>query len=100
LDKSLWKLIDLAKNDESHATLKEQFSSRQISKEYTAIVVGIPKKETDTITKPLNRHPKDINKMVVSPDGKEAITEYNIIRKWQHKKENYSMMKVKIHTGR
>lgn len=75
----------IARNDESHLKLKEQFHNRTVVKKYAAIVVeaslskvyvmvqiGKPrdnitdKSPVNIINQPLARHPKNINKMVVS----------------------------------
>jgi 23S rRNA pseudouridine1911/1915/1917 synthase len=91
----------IAKTDEVHAHLKEQFKSRTIKKEYCAVVVGTPKFSFGTIDRKLARHPKDINKMVISDkEGKEAITDYTTERTFGKSKERFSLLKVKIHTGR
>jgi 23S rRNA-/tRNA-specific pseudouridylate synthase len=44
--------------------------------------------------------------MIISDDGKEAITEYTVEKVWkkEEKKKNngnyYSLLRIKLHTGR
>jgi len=105
LDRDTSGLLVIARTDEIHNQLKDLFMSRNITKKYAAIVVGKPNGQTTSngsflINKPIGRHPKDINKMIVSEDGKEAITEFLISKSWTYKKTEFSLLDVQIHTGR
>lgn len=102
LDKDTAGLMVIAKENQAHQNLKNQFQSRTIVKMYSTVVVGKPKDEGgwNRIEKPIARHPKDINKMVISSQGKESVTEYMVKEAWTYKKFTYTMLDVQIHTGR
>eukprot|EP01114_Cavostelium_apophysatum_P023956 TRINITY_DN9204_c0_g1_i1.p1 TRINITY_DN9204_c0_g1~~TRINITY_DN9204_c0_g1_i1.p1 ORF type:complete len:384 (+),score=46.24 TRINITY_DN9204_c0_g1_i1:172-1152(+) len=109
LDKDTSGLMVIARNDVSHKKLKDLFLTRDIVKKYCAIVVGRPKQSvvtsanTTIINKKIARHPKDINKMIVSEtEGKDSVTEYSVMKSWSTRKKNevYAMLDVRIHTGR
>ena len=100
LDKDTSGLMIVAKNDSSHRKLVESFSQRQVFKEYTAIVVGKPKQKHEIIDKPIARHRKYRHKMTLTETGKEAITEYKLKKIWNTEKYIFSMLSVRIHTGR
>jgi len=106
LDKDTSGLMVIAKDNETHEFLKEQFSSRKVIKKYEAIVIGRPKNNggLNVIDRPIIRHPKDINKMVISiennPKAKNAITDYIVKKEWIIKKEIFTHLNIQIHTGR
>ena len=49
LDKETSGLIVVAKNDDAHRKLAEQFAQREVKKTYIALVHGWPKKDRGTI---------------------------------------------------
>lgn len=102
LDRDTSGLIVIAKNNQAHQFLKEQFAAHKVIKKYTTIVLGKPpNKEENIIDKPIARHPQDINKMIVSPDGKPSLTKYSIIKTFETPtKELFSLLDVQIFTGR
>lgn len=100
LDKDTSGLMIIAKNDISHQKLTESFSQRRIFKEYAAIIVGKPKQKHEVINKPIARHRKYRHKMTLAEDGKEAVTEYMLKKIWNTEKYIFSMLSVRIHTGR
>jgi 23S rRNA pseudouridine1911/1915/1917 synthase len=77
LDKDTSGVLIAAKTVEAHQKLIEKFSSRTMEKQYLAICVGKPK--SGLISAPIGRHPVHRKEMAVLPDGKEAITEINVV---------------------
>ena len=57
LDKETSGLIVVAKNDEAHRKLAEQFAQREVKKTYIALVHGWPKKDRGTIAASISRDP-------------------------------------------
>ena len=57
LDKETSGLIVVAKNDEAHRKLAEQFAQREVKKTYIALVHGWPKKDRGTINARISRDP-------------------------------------------
>ena len=82
LDKDTSGLIVIAKNQESLDSLKKQFKTRVVEKHYAALVVGSVPKEKGTIVGPIARHQKFKQKFVVSPEGKDATTEYTVVKRF------------------
>ncbi len=100
LDRDTAGLMVIAKTDDAYASLVEQFSLRKVDKRYAAIVIGKPVREHDVIEKPIARHKKYRQKMCVTEDGREAVTEYTIAKLWHTPVGTFTMLNVKIYTGR
>lgn len=97
LDKETSGVMIYAKTEDSHRELSRQFESREIKKEYLAILEGCPEKSEETIDTFLapSLHEKD--KIVVLPrKGKRAITSYRILEKFKQ----FSFASIIIKTGR
>ncbi len=96
LDKDTSGLIIVAKNDKAHLNLSNQIKNREVKKTYIALVRGVIKENEATINMPIARSTKDRKKMAVSKDGKEAITHFKVIKRY----DKYTLIEVKIETGR
>lgn len=98
LDKDVSGLMVIAKTPAAFSDLKQQFSGREIYKEYAALVYGKFSQASGEINFSISRSTRQGNKMAAHPDasGKEARTEYTVEQEFQ----NYSLLKVIIHTGR
>lgn len=96
LDKDTTGLMVIAKNNESYRYLKELFETRQVRKEYLAIVFGNFDKKSGKIENFMDRDPHNRRKMAVRPTGRKAISEYEVISEV----EGFSLIKVHIITGR
>lgn len=119
LDKEVSGLMVIAKNQKSFTALKEQFKSREIVKEYIALVYGKVANDYGIIDFPIKRSQTG-HKMAALPlkaenlltrrrpqgrdqgniDGwfkaRSAQTEFQILKKFV----NYTLLRVKIKTGR
>ena len=96
LDKDTSGLIIVAKNDRAHINLSQQIKNREIKKTYIALVRGNTKENEATINMPIARSDKDRKKMTVKKDGKEAVTHFKVIERFN----GYTLLEVKIETGR
>ena len=96
LDKDTSGIIVVAKNDKAHINLSEQIKNHEVEKTYIALVKGIVKANEATIDMPIGRSTKDRKKMAVIKTGKNAITHFKVIERYQ----NYTLLEVKIETGR
>ena len=96
LDKDTTGLMVIAKTNESYHYLKKLFETRQVSKEYLAIVFGNFKEKKGRIENYMDRDPHNRRKMAVRPNGRIAISEYEVISET----EGFSLVKVHIITGR
>lgn len=95
LDKDTSGIICFAKTAEAHRHLSIQFENRTISKNYHAIVHGIPiKEESDIDLKILI--PQNKNKVIVSTKGKDALSKYRIVQAFRR----YALLEIELITGR
>ena len=96
IDKDTSGLVIIAKNDEAHINLSEQIQNRKVKKTYIALVRGVIKENEATINMPIGRSQKDRKKMAVSKTGKEAITHFKVLKRY----EGFTLLEVNIETGR
>lgn len=97
LDKDTSGLIIIAKTNEAHEKLVEMFQSKIMKKTYIAVCKGNFSKKKGRIENLIGRDTADRKKMaVVEINGKEAITNYEVIDEVQ----DFSLVKVNIETGR
>jgi len=100
LDKDTSGCIVVAKTDQAHRHLVEQFATRTTEKEYLAVVNGMPLKKEDKVLTNIGRHPVNRLKMAVvsSTSGKEAITDYKVMV--TDDEEQSALVHCVIFTGR
>lgn len=96
IDKDTSGLVIIAKNDNAHLKISKQIQERKVSKTYIALVRGVIKENEATINMPIGRSTKDRKKMAVTKNGKEAITHFKVLKRY----EGYTLLEVKIETGR
>ncbi|MDD2693749.1 MAG: RluA family pseudouridine synthase [Candidatus Gracilibacteria bacterium] len=100
IDRDTSGAILIAKEKKTLEILLSLLQTGKIEKIYHAIVIGKPPKPRNTITAKLERreNAKDEAKVIVSPNGQEAITHYTTIKENIH--EKYSLLECRIETGR
>lgn len=96
LDKDTSGLIIIAKNDKAHINLSNQLKEHSVKKTYIALVRGIVKENEATINMPIGRSVKDRKKMAVNKNGKNAITHFKVLERY----DNYTLLEINIETGR
>ena len=96
LDKDTSGLIIAAKNDNAHVNMSEQIKNHEVKKTYIALVRGVIKENQATINMPIDRSKNDRKKMAVRKDGKEAVTHFKVLKRF----EKYTLLEVNIETGR
>ncbi len=96
LDKDTSGLLLVAKNDFTHRALSDQLKSRQIKREYIALVSGRVKPVLGRIEAPIARHPLHRKKMAVVEGGRPAVTRYRVLKYYG----KYSLLQVNLETGR
>ena len=96
LDKDTSGVIVIAKNDKAHINLSEQIKKHEVKKTYIAVVRGVVKENEATINMPIGRSEKDRKKMAVTKKGKEAITHFKVLKRF----DDYTVLEVNIETGR
>jgi len=95
LDKNTSGLMVVSRNEKSQKYLVEQLQKHSVSREYSAIVYG-HMVAGGTIDEAIGRDTKDRVKQAVSSHGKEAVTHYRVIDRYQ----NHTHIKAILETGR
>ena len=97
LDRGTSGLMVVAKDDDTHRALSAQFASREVEKEYLAIVHGVPRRRQGTIEATIGRDPVHRKKMSVrAPRGRAARSAYTVAEAL----DGAALLRVRIHTGR
>jgi 23S rRNA pseudouridine1911/1915/1917 synthase len=98
LDKDTSGIILLAKNDQAHRWLQEQFRLRKTVKTYIALVDGKPPTPTGRIEAPVGRDSIHRQLMAVTgiKKGREAVSEYRILESFRE----HTLLEVHPLTGR
>jgi 23S rRNA pseudouridine1911/1915/1917 synthase len=96
LDRDTTGLMVAAKTLEAHTSLVAQLQSREVHREYDAVVFGTMI-GGGTVDEPMSRHPRHRTKMAVSQiGGKEAVTHYRVTRRYL----NHTHIRCFLETGR
>jgi 23S rRNA pseudouridine1911/1915/1917 synthase len=98
LDKDTSGLIVVAKNEQAHRWLQEQFKSRIVEKTYLALVDGRPPTPAGRVEAPIGRNTTHRKLMAVVPleKGREAVSEYHTLESFPE----HTLLEVHPLTGR
>ncbi len=96
LDKETSGCMVVAKNDQAHLALADQFKGRSMSKVYDAIVCGNLMRDSGEIRAAIARHYTHRKQMTVQEGGREAWTSYKVIERLR----GATWVEARIHTGR
>ena len=96
LDKDTSGVMLVAKNRVAQANLSEQFKARSIVKSYLVLVRGKLSPAKGIIEAAIGRDPRHRQRMAVVSRGREARTEYRVVRYVG----DYSLLEIKPETGR
>ena len=97
LDRDTSGLLVVAKSEEVHRALKSLLASRQLRREYLALVDGRVPARTGTIDAPIGRHPRDRLKMSIeSGQPRAARTHFEI----ESLLPAATLLRVLLETGR
>lgn len=97
LDRETSGLMVVAKTDEAHQKLSEDFAERRILKEYLALLQGVPDLLAGSMRGAIGRHDMQRHKMQVRQDGRESRTDWQLERHWG---KGASRVRCRLHTGR
>ncbi len=97
IDKETTGLLVVAKNDAAHRALSDQFAERTLTKEYVALISGVPQLLSGTIDRSIARHPVHRHRMTTGEGGKPARTDWVLLEKFG---ERAALVRCRIHTGR
>ena len=96
LDKDTSGLIVVAKSDEIHESLSEQFRKRQVYKSYIALVHGSPDQNTGKIEALIGRNKHNRLRMKVATHGRSALSLWKVRKRYA----KFTLLDVEIKTGR
>ncbi len=96
LDKDTSGLIVVAKNEEIHEKLSEQFRERTVFKSYIALVHGEIEENSGTIDAPVAREKHNRTKMGIRAHGRYALSLWRVKQRF----EKFTLLEVEIKTGR
>jgi 23S rRNA pseudouridine1911/1915/1917 synthase len=98
LDVGTSGLLVVAKTDQAHLHLAEQFQARTVRKIYHALVYGHVPNDKGEIEAPIGRDVRSRVKMAVARagSGRNALTLYRVVERF----EEFTLLEVEIKTGR
>jgi len=96
LDKDASGVMVVAKNSVAQANLINQFKTRSVVKAYLVLVKGRLTPDEGVIEAPIGRDPRNRKRMAVVAEGKEARTQYYVIKHVG----DYTLVEVRPETGR
>lgn len=97
LDRETSGVLVVAKHDQAHLALAKQFARREVTKQYVAWVLGVPRPAHATLDTYYGRHPvhrKQFTARLTS--GKRAVTTYEVMGSLA----GISVLKIGLGTGR
>ena len=96
IDKDTSGLLIVAKNDFAHQKLAAQLQDHTLARTYVCIVCGKLREDAGTVNAPIARDKNDRKKMAVRPDGKPAVTHWQVLARYP----GYTYVQCKLETGR
>jgi 23S rRNA pseudouridine1911/1915/1917 synthase len=102
IDKNTSGLVVVAKNNETHENLSQQFSNHTITRVYQLLIWGKLRPSSGKIDTYISRSSKNRQLMDVSlSKGKRAITNYKTVEIFENEKTpTLSFMECRLETGR
>ena len=96
LDRFTSGVLLVAKTDEAHRDIADQFARREVEKFYVALVEG-RLEGSGRIRKPIARDPKNRARMTARLEsGRPALTDWEAIRQFS----GFSLLRIRLGTGR
>ena len=96
LDKDTSGLMVIAKTEQAHEALADQFRGREVFKQYVALVHGATRDTHGKIDKPIARDRWHRTKMTVAANGRHALSLWKVREPY----EKFTLLEVEIKTGR
>lgn len=96
LDRGTSGLMAVAKHPHAHELLQKQLQDGSLTRTYLAVCEGVPAPTAGTIDKPICREPGSVLRRMVSPQGAEARTYYEVLETGNGR----SLVRLRLDTGR
>ena len=101
LDRETSGLLVVAKNDQAHRKLANQFAQRTAKKTYIALVHGWMKQDSGMVRSSISRDLIRRTRMTTKGrGGREAITHYRVTRRIESPYGKFTLLEIRIDTGR
>lgn len=97
LDRDTSGLLMVAKTDAAHLHLSAQLKEKTARRDYRAIVQGKFTETSGTVDAPIGRNPAHRDKMMVTADGRNAMTHWRVLERIEDK---YALLDLSLETGR
>jgi 23S rRNA pseudouridine1911/1915/1917 synthase len=98
LDAGTSGLVVVARTDAAYASLVRQLAARTASREYLALVWGVPEARRGVVDAPIGRSGRDPTRMAVAATGRPARTAYEVERSWSA--PEVALLRCRLETGR
>lgn len=96
IDKDTSGLLLIAKTNQIHEILADDFKNKRIKREYIALLDGVFKNGSATIDAPIGRDKQNRERMAVVEDGKHALTHMKVLKRY----DGYTLVSCVLETGR
>ncbi len=97
IDKDTSGILLIAKTNDAHRILSDDFKNKRIKRKYIALVHGVIENNKGKIDAPIGRSKIDRKKMCVTADNsKKAITNFTVIERFK----NATLLELILETGR
>lgn len=96
IDRDTSGLIIAAKNDAAHQALAAQLADHTLARTYEAVAAGSFREDAGTVDAPIGRCLSDRKKMAVVPNGKRAVTHWEVLERFP----GYTYVRCRLETGR
>ena len=96
IDKDTSGLLLIAKTNQVHELLADDFKNKRIKREYIALLNGVFKGGSATIDAPIGRDKFNRERMAVLEGGKNAVTHMKVIKRY----DKYTLVSCILETGR
>lgn len=96
LDKDTSGLLLVAKTEQAHENLADQFRAREVFKSYVALVHGQLERDRGEIDEPIARDPRHRTRMAIVRGGRSALSIYRARERF----DRFTLIDVELKTGR
>ena len=97
IDKDTSGILLIAKTNEAHRILSDDFKNKRIKRKYIALVHGVIENNKGKINAPIGRSKTDRKKMCVTDENsKNAVTNFTVLERYK----NATLLELILETGR
>ncbi|MGM9878268.1 MAG: RluA family pseudouridine synthase [Bacilli bacterium] len=97
IDKDTSGILLVAKTNEAHKMLSDDFANKRVKRKYLALVHGVIENSKGKINAPIGRSKTDRKKMCVTDENsKNAITNFTVLERFK----NATLLELVLETGR